>query len=111
MLVAFFFLLAGCGTGPGGADSADVCADAPLLTYDNFGRGFLTQNCQPCHATTSVDRHGADPDVTFDTYDDVVTEWGAIVRMATGPAPAMPPSGGIVEADREKLSLWLACGE
>ncbi len=110
MRVALLSLLVGCSTVPSGADSAG-CADAPLLTYDNFGRGFLTQNCQPCHATAAPDRHGANPSVTFDSYEDVVLEWDAIAAMATGDDPAMPPAGGILDEDREKLAIWLACGE
>ena len=108
MRVALLSLLTGCAAA---ADSAAPCADAPLLTYDNFGRGFLTQNCQPCHSAETTDRHGADPSVTFDSYDDVRAEWDAIARVATGDDPAMPPSGGVPDTEREKLSLWLSCGE
>ena len=108
MRVALLSLLTGCATA---ADSAETCADAPVLTYDNFGRGFLTQNCQPCHSAETMDRHGADPSVTFDSYDDVVAEWDAIARVATGADPVMPPSGGVLDEDREKLSIWLTCGE
>jgi hypothetical protein len=109
MRVALLSLLTGCATT--GTDSAAPCADAPVLTYDNFGRGFLTQNCQPCHAADTPDRHGADPAVTFDGYDDVVANWAAIARVATGESPVMPPSGGVPADEREKLSIWLACGE
>jgi uncharacterized membrane protein len=109
MRVALLSLLIGCATTA--ADSAEPCADAPLVTYDNFGRGFLTQNCQPCHSAETSDRHGADPSVTFDSYDDVVTEWDAIARVATGADPVMPPSGGVPDDEREKLSIWLTCGE
>jgi uncharacterized membrane protein len=108
MRVALLSLLTGCATA---ADSADPCADAPVVTYDNFGRGFLTQNCQPCHSADTTDRHGADPSVTFDSYDEVVAEWDAIARVATGADPVMPPSGGVLDEDREKLSIWLTCGE
>ena len=110
MRVALLSLLVGCAT-TGAADSAESCADAPLLTYDNFGRGFLTQNCQPCHAADAIDRHDADPAVTFDSYDDVMANWDAIARVATGDEPVMPPSGGVPDEEREKLSIWLTCGE
>ena len=112
MRVALLSFLTACATAADSAtDNADPCADAPLLTYDNFGRGFLTQNCQPCHSAETMDRHGADPSVTFDSYDDVVAQWDAIARVATGADPVMPPSGGIPDEEREKLSIWLSCGE
>jgi uncharacterized membrane protein len=109
MRVALFPLFVGCATDS--TDSAESCADAPLLTYDNFGRGFLTQNCQPCHAADAADRYDADPTVTFDTYDDVIANWDAIARVATGDTPVMPPSGGVPDEEREMLSIWLTCGE
>jgi hypothetical protein len=40
-----------------------------------------------------------------------VAEWDAIARVATGAEPVMPPSGGVPDEEREKLSLWLSCGE
>jgi len=109
MRVALLSLLTGCATAADSAD--DACADPPIITYDNFGRGFLTQNCQPCHSADTTDRHGADPSVTFDSYDEVEAQWDAIARVATGADPVMPPSGGVPDEEREKLSIWLTCGE
>jgi uncharacterized membrane protein len=109
MRAALLSLLVACATPE--VDSADPCRDAPVVTYDNFGRGFLTQNCQPCHATSAPDRHGADPAVTFDSYDDVVAAWDAIARVTTGEDAVMPPAGGIVDEDRALLAIWLTRAE
>jgi len=31
--------------------------------------------------------------------------------VATGDAPTMPPRGGLSPLDRERLEIWLVCGE
>lgn len=93
-------------------DSADpFCADAPVVTYNNFGEGFLLANCQSCHASTAPDRHEAPEDVTFDTVEQAWAWAGAILAAATGEAPEMPPRGGIDEDDRVRLEWWLRCAE
>ncbi len=96
----------GDGTGEG---SDDPCAAGPVTTWANFGHGFLLGNCQGCHAATTPDRHGAPPGVSFDTPADVAHLRAAILATATGPAPTMPPAGGVSETDRARLALWLAC--
>lgn len=94
------------------ADTADpFCADVPVVTYNNFGEGFLLANCQSCHASTAPDRHDAPEEVSFDTVDQVWTWAGSILATATGDAPKMPPRGGIDEADRVRLEWWLRCAE
>lgn len=112
-----FAVLLGCG-GPGdikddtGAPAADTgaCADAAALSWASFGAGFFVQNCQSCHASTSPDRHGAPPDVTFDDEASVRARADRVLARAAGDAPDMPPSGGVSLAEREKLTLWLTCG-
>ena len=47
--------LLACATG--GSDSADTCTDAPLVTWDSWGHGFMAEECQPCHASTSTTRN------------------------------------------------------
>ena len=80
-------------------DSAGVvtefCADAPALTWDTFGQGFLIAQCDGCHASTSPDRHEAPLEVVFDsTYArDCLTVWvrgwSRIIGMKplAGPTP------------------------
>lgn len=101
--------LAGCdGVATDGLPSS--CEGAPVTTWDNFGAGFLTENCQPCHASTSSDRQGAPENVVFDTEEDVWAVAPAILEMATGEEPLMPPRGGVSDDDRYRLEVWLTCG-
>ena len=54
-----FLLLACTGDATDDTAVADACADAPVVTYETFGAGFLLENCQSCHASTAPDRKGA----------------------------------------------------
>lgn len=104
--------LGACGDKGGeSAASGDtgLCADAPVIMWANFGQGFLTENCQSCHASTSADRHDAPEGVVFDTLDDAVAQADRILARATGEAADMPPQGGVSEEDRQKLEIWLTC--
>lgn len=87
----------------------DWCDDAPVTTWDNFGRGFLVENCQGCHASASLDRHDAPLEFVFDTPEDVVTHRQAILDIAAGIFPQMPPAGGVAAEDRARLEAWLTC--
>lgn len=100
-------LLCGC---PTPEDTGVDCETAPTVTYESFGRGFLTQHCQPCHATTSPDRNEAPDAIHFDTLADVRALQVDMRFAATGPQPYMPPEGGVSELDRELLAIWLDCG-
>ncbi len=85
------------------------CADVPLMTYANFGRGFLTEYCQGCHASTTLDRHDAPETVTFDTLELAWEQADRILERSLG--GTMPPSGGASEDDLTRLEWWLTCGE
>ena len=109
-------LLMGCsGSQDTGNADTGICADAPLLTYANFGRGFLIEYCQGCHASTTVDRHGApgegDPGgaVFFDTLDEAWEQADRILARTL--SETMPPSGGVADEDLVRLEWWLSCGE
>jgi hypothetical protein len=110
-----FFLFA-CG-GESAPDSepasTDPCTDAPIVTWDNFGAGFLNESCDSCHASTvtGAARNGAPEAVSFDTKEEAWAWSDAILRMATGENPQMPPEGGPSEDDRVRLFWWLGCGE
>ena len=90
-------------------DTADICTDAPTVTWNNFGHGFVLENCQGCHASTTPDRYEAPEDVFFDTVEDVWMWSDRILVRATGDDPSMPPSGGVGDDDRTKLEWWLTC--
>lgn len=112
--------LVGCdpaeqGEDPGDAapqtsDQPEICADAPLVTWANFGRGFITQHCQACHASTTLDRHDAPEEITFDTEEQVWALADRILARAVGEAPTMPPQGGVADDDLYLLEVWLTCG-
>lgn len=103
-------LLVGCV--PAEEEGTDAfCADQPVLTWANFGDGFLRHNCQSCHATTSEDRRDAPDDISFDARVDAVAMKSLILGSAGREDPSMPPEGGVAEEDRLKLEIWLRCYE
>ncbi len=98
------------GTGTGSGELS--CDDAPVVTYDTFGRGFLSTYCDGCHAPAVVDRQGAPANVVFDTRDRAAEFADRILARSApeGGAPVtMPPAGGIVAADIARLEIWLTC--
>ncbi len=110
--------LAACGAdkGEAGVDSGDTgtpawCDDAPVLTWANFGEGFVTESCQSCHASTTLDRRGAPADVVFDDRETTLALGDRVLARATGDRPTMPPQGGVTDDDRERLAIWLTCWE
>lgn len=86
-----------------------LCVDAPVVTWSSWGEGFVSQNCQSCHRSTTTDRRGAPEEVTFDTEDSALSHADRILARAAGEAPTMPPSGGVSEDDRYLLEVWLTC--
>lgn len=104
MTALFLLALIGCA-------DPDICEDAPPTTWDNFGAGFVTENCQSCHASTSTDRNNAPVDVTFDSEDDLWEHSVDVLDVATGDRPRMPPQGGVSDAERERLAILLQCSQ
>ena len=95
-------------------DTSDFCADAPVLSWENFGQGLLIEHCQACHASDAPYREGdsAPPEsVHFDTYEAAMGHRTRILAVTTGLTPTMPPRGGMSDLDLERLELWLLCGE
>lgn len=101
-------LAMGCGE-PEDEAAAELCDEAPVVTWESFGAGFVTESCQPCHASTSPDRVGAPLDVVFDTEEDVWDQADRVLAVTIGPSPTMPPAGGVSEDDRTLLEIWLTC--
>lgn len=104
-------LALGCGDKDSGVEDSGLCATAPVTTWDNFGEGFLTQECQSCHGSerTGAERNGAPEAVFFDTEADALAQAVSILSVATGPSPWMPPMGGVGEDERYRLEVWLTC--
>jgi uncharacterized membrane protein len=109
LFVACALALSACGPEPGLDPTTTGCADAPLQTWETFGKGFLRAHCQGCHGSQVVDRQGAPTGVEFDEHDVVVELSPYILRQAGGDEPAMPPAGGVPADDRERLRLWIEC--
>jgi uncharacterized membrane protein len=103
-------LLIACA-GTGGDSGSDTCADAPVVTWDSHGHALLQRHCQPCHASTAVNRFGAPAEVTFDTREQALALSDAILRTATGDDPSMPPAVAITDTDKALLEIWLTCWE
>lgn len=101
--LALLLTLLGCG------DPEDPCAEAPIVTWETFGQGFVTERCQSCHASTAPPRDGVPAGIHFDTEEQTRALSDAILRVATGETPTMPPQGGVPEDDRERLEVWLSC--
>jgi len=99
------------GTTDSGGPVDPLCVDAPVVTWDSWGQGFLRANCQSCHSTTSNDRRGAPDDIFFDDRDAALAHAERILARSAGLEPTMPPSGGVDENDRYKLEVWLTCWE
>ena len=102
------FLLArllACAAAPADSGACDPEVDG----WANFGQGFLRQECQVCHASTAVDRHGAPPGVVFDTEADAWAHAPRILARAASDPPTMPPAGATRPEDRARLRRWLSC--
>jgi cytochrome c5 len=105
------------GTTSVGPDSGATCPDNSTLTYDNFGKEFMTKYCLRCHSSkvTGAARNMAPADHNFDTLAEIDLLAKHIdEKAASGPDntnTAMPPSGTKPSVDeRKKLGEWLVCG-
>ncbi len=89
-----------------------VCPDEGTEhSYESFGRGFMVQHCQSCHASRALDRQGAPPAYVFDTVEDVRRFADRIYeRSAAGNASMPPGPDDPSEEERDALAEWLACG-
>ena len=87
------------------------CVHTPPLSWDNFGEGFMEQNCLGCHSSylSGEERHGAPEGVDFNTYADVITWVDRIDARATGEDADMPPGGSVSAEDKALLEEWLLC--
>lgn len=105
-------LLAGCGLSAEDTDTAAVYCDTrdPVLTWDNFGEGFMNQHCTGCHGVQLPEssRVEAPVSVNFDTYADTLQWYDRVVdrTLVTG---GMPPGGGPTEEELARLEEWLSC--
>lgn len=103
---------AGSGADTGGLPVSDtgICADAPVVTWENYGHGFVLERCQSCHASTSDNRYGAPEGVSFDTKEEALAQADRILARVVDDE-TMPPSGGVDADDLELVEIWLTCWE
>lgn len=94
--------LAGCASNASGIDPASItCPPDSTLTYENFGRVVLEEQCLSCHA--------AKERPTLTTPDAIRSNRQAILRSAVT-STSMPEDSSMPLEERELLGEWLACG-
>ncbi len=116
--LALLLVVAACGPETVfGPPTESVCPDGSTITYDNFGKNFMTKYCTRCHSSelTGADRQGAPSFHDFDTLygiravSDHVDETTAAGPAATN--TGMPPDKPAPTLDeRKQLGEWIACG-
>jgi len=82
------------------------CDNAP--TYTDWASGFFRGKCQACHASTTIDRHEAPENITFDNYEQIKA-WLPSIELSVLENNTMPPSGGVTDEEEILLSQWLDC--
>ncbi len=102
MILGLIVLLGCVKDGDTGVD----CRQPP--TYNSWVRGFLEGKCQSCHASTAPNRHGAPPNVFFDS-EMAAEEWRERIYATIFEEGSMPPSGGVTQDERILLEQWLDC--
>lgn len=125
-LLAAATLTGGCGQDDGNGEETPTptptpieipnrpCPDGNILTYENFGSGFLSTWCTSCHSSDLAEGERADAPVgvDFNTYDKM-REWGIRIYYRAADEQTeptwMPPAGGPTVDERYDLGDWLAC--
>jgi hypothetical protein len=91
----------------GGGDS---CNREPPLTYENFGKGLLARHCGSCHSdfVRGAQRGNAPLGVDFNNWDFVL-QWADRIEVRTIQQGDMPPTGTMVQLEKDRLEEWLQC--
>lgn len=100
-----------------GPPTESTCPEGSTLTYNNFGKNFMTKYCTRCHSSELMgeDRQGAPTFHDFDTLYGIRAVSNHIDETtAAGPAAindGMPVDGPSPTKDeRYQLGEWIACG-
>lgn len=92
---------------PDSSTPPDPCAG---LTYDSFGKGFLTTYCVNCHGNSQMPLGG----LNATSLASIKTNADHIYEHAVGTPHANPmPPPGLPQpspAEKKKLGDWLECG-
>lgn len=119
-IAALALLLVACGEDADhqeGGPTGSVCPPDSTLTYETFGRKFMSDYCTRCHssALSGAARNGAPSDHDFDTLEAIRATDPAHIdeHAAAGPERVnteMPPTAPKPSvAERRQLGEWLAC--
>ncbi|WAS91271.1 hypothetical protein [Nannocystis punicea] len=114
------FVTSGCEHGhdhgegtPSGAD----CPEDSTLTWDSFGKDFMSNYCTRCHSTSlsGSQRSGAPSDHNFETAALVREQLEHIDEGAAAGPDAVNTAMPIgdpqpTEDERRQLGEWIACG-
>jgi uncharacterized membrane protein len=99
-----FLVLAACAASPppSGITTADItCPADSHLTYENFGKMMIADNCLVCHK--------ADAQPPLNTLAEIQQNNSAILADAVI-GTKMPKNTNMVLDERQFLGEWLACG-
>lgn len=104
-------LVAGCAANAMPIEDYPCPPQGTQLTYESFGRQFLSTYCNNCHNASEGHRNGAPESYRFETLADVHDHRDRIFVRAAASNVTMPP--GVEDPapeQREQLAEWLACG-
>ena len=92
--------------------SAMVCPSGTLLTYENFGQGFMENYCTSCHSRelSVTERGGAPENANFEQKDDIAVWRFPIYSTMFSKVPTMPPQTEVPAYKLQLMNEWLRCG-
>ena len=128
-LLVILSLVAGCSSSPTPTGTTCPDPDPGTLTYDNFGKPFMTKYCVMCHDShlSLSKRNGAPLYHDFDTllgilevpdHIDEQAGWGPDAHNSFMPGARCPSTpGGPLDTncmqptgeERTNLAQWIAC--
>lgn len=82
-----------------------------MVTWANFGQGFVLEHCAGCHSAATPERYGAPEAVVLDTVDDVWLHRDDVLATAAGDDATMPPASPASDDQRTLLTVWLTCAD
>jgi hypothetical protein len=89
----------------GKADAGSAGSTCDTLTYDSFGKTFMTTYCTSCHGSAMAQKN-----IRLDTLAGVTSAKNKV--KAEVASSAMPPRGSKMPsaAERTDLGKWIDCG-
>lgn len=108
VLSLFSFAAVSCGGEEGESVPEIDCTATPPMKYSEMTAVWA--KCTSCHSSmlTGTARANAPAGIDFDTFDAAKAEaHEAASEVAEG---AMPPGGGLSEAEKTQIYSWAQCG-